>query len=449
MPIQASRAFFVAFVVAIAAIALPGAAPADSWDVNEGIVRGNELLDAWRIDEAEAVRARLDAAGAGLGAELLGARIAFLRGDYEASLAAFARAEALAAAPFPDSVRQFRDFVARVAANMRGFEERDGEHFRVRFQPGPDEVLVEPILRTLESARERIGEDLGYVPTEKVLVEILPTKATFVDASTLSAEAVETSGTIAVCKFRRLMMMSPRLALRGFPYLDKISHEYVHYVITSKTRNRTPVWLHEGIAFYEETRWRSERGGYLQPMLQALLADATARGRWISIEAMSPSIALLPSQDDAALAFAQVIMGIDWVIERSGYGALRGILDRIAAGASDRGAFEAVLGEKFGDFETEWRAHIAAQSFTADRKLRLLTFRIADHEPTDGDDAELREIRDTHARDFTRLGDLLRERGRAQAAATEYGKASEAAEALTPVIEIKLARSLLAAGEGR
>lgn len=422
-------------------------ARAESREARDLLARGVEALNEWRLADAHAALERLGALKDAMPAALLDGRIAFIEGRYGDARAAAERAIALAGGTRSRDLEEFRDYAARLEANTRRFAERESAHFRLRYEPGPDEVIVAPALEALEAAYARVGEDLGWLPEEKVLVEVLPTRSSFVDASTLSRDEVETSGTIAVCKFRRIMMMSPRLTAQGFPYLDKLTHEYVHYVITAKTRNRVPVWLHEGVAFYEETRWRAEHGGFLQPSLRALLADATERGEWIGIDAMSPSIAKLPSQREASLAFAQVIMAVDWLVRRGGYPLLREILDRIGAGETDRAAFVGALGGSFADFERHWRAHIGEQPWRLDRKLQLLTLRVREDGPDEEEgDGSLREIDSEGARRFARLGDLLREKGRAKAASMEYRKASEAADALTPVIEVKLARALMADG---
>jgi hypothetical protein len=52
-------------------------------------------------------------------------------------------------------------------------------------------------------------------------------------------------------------MISPRVLLYGYGWLDTAVHEYVHYLVTIRTRNKAPVWLQEGLAKLLETRWRS------------------------------------------------------------------------------------------------------------------------------------------------------------------------------------------------
>jgi len=77
--------------------------------------------------------------------------------------------------------------------------------------------------------------------------------------------------------------------------------------LTYASKNRAPVWFHEGLAKLYERTWRGEApSARLTPASETLLGNAAREKRLIGFERMHPSIAMLPSQEDAALAFAQV-----------------------------------------------------------------------------------------------------------------------------------------------
>ena len=63
-------------------------------------------------------------------------------------------------------------------------------------------------------------------------------------ATSLTIRQIETSGTIAVCKYHRLMIISPLAAASGYSWADTLAHEFIHLVI-QKSRNTVPIWLHE------------------------------------------------------------------------------------------------------------------------------------------------------------------------------------------------------------
>ena len=91
----------------------------------------------------------------------------------------------------------------------------ESAHFRLHYARGVDRVLVDRGLETLESCYAALAESFGVKPEEKVRVEVFPDPESFHKASTLTRNEIETSGTIALCKFNRLMMITPRAVLRG------------------------------------------------------------------------------------------------------------------------------------------------------------------------------------------------------------------------------------------
>ena len=58
---------------------------------------------------------------------------------------------------------------------------------------------------------------------------------------------------------------------QGYDWLDTVSHEFVHLVVSKKSRNTVPIWMHEGLAKYLESRWRGPAGGAMTPSTLALL----------------------------------------------------------------------------------------------------------------------------------------------------------------------------------
>ena len=74
--------------------------------------------------------------------------------------------------------------------------------------------------------------------------------------SPLTETDIETTGTIALSKYNKLMVVSPRATIFGYPWMDTLAHEYTHLVVSRISNDAVPVWLQEGIARYEQTRWR-------------------------------------------------------------------------------------------------------------------------------------------------------------------------------------------------
>ena len=309
----------------------------------------------------------------------------------------------------------------------------ESEHFIFFYPPGKDEVLVPYALETLEAIRSALAKDLGHVPPGKIRVEVVNDARELAKVSTLTYEQIRTTGTIAICKFNKLMVTSPKAVLRGYDWQDTLAHEYVHLVVSQKSRNQVPIWLHEGLAKYLESRWRGGPGLALSPSTLALLGARVKQEKLIPFEKMHPSIAMLPSAEDAATAFAEVFFAIDFVYKQHGTEGLQTIIGKLASGETDKKAVEAATGMAFPAFEKAWLAHVRKQPFPqhllpqekvvlkdqapketqekAGKKGREISF---------GDFAEMEE---TEPRKLAHLGELMRERRRIAAAAEEYGKA--------------------------
>jgi hypothetical protein len=141
------------------------------------------------------------------------------------------------------------------------------------------------------------------------------------------------------------MVVSPRATLFGYPWMDTLVHEYVHLVVARLSHDTVPVWLQEGLARFEQTRWRRPPEVKLTATEQALLTTALKKGRLISLDEMHPSMAKLPSQDAAALAYAEVFTLVGWMHEKLGYPGLRAVLAAQRDGRSARRAVTDALGK--------------------------------------------------------------------------------------------------------
>ena len=371
--------------------------------------------------------------------------VRFHEGDYAEATRLMERAIALApTAPELSARREMQGLMQATVEATRGFAESrsaDGR-FVVSYAPGRDEVLVPYALETMQAADDALFEVLGTRVPGPVRLEIYPTAASLSAVSSLTVEEIERTGTIALCKWDRLMLTSPRALERGYPWTDTIGHEYVHLVLTRASRDKAPVWLQEGVAKFLERAWR---GGAphaeLDPAVEALLAHAVAENELIPFDRLHPSIARLPSQEDAALAFAQVATFVEAFYARHGAEGLRDVVTRIADGADARDALAAVAGVPFSRLENRWLAELRRRPAPEDPpRMVAMRFRHGS-----GDVDESREIQIEDARRFFRLGNLLYDRGRAGAAASEYEKARERAPD-DPIVASRLGRAALSAG---
>ena len=66
-------------------------------------------------------------------------------------------------------------------------------------------------------------------------------------------------GTVAVAKWGRVTLLSPRATPYGYVWRDTVAHELTHLAVTRASGDRAPLWLQEGVAKYEESRWRPSK----------------------------------------------------------------------------------------------------------------------------------------------------------------------------------------------
>jgi len=358
--------------------------------------------------------------------DFFGGRIALGEGRYPEAV------ELLEAAGGDDRPGSYLRLARDTLSVMKDHLRAESEHFVFLYPPGKDAVLAPWALETLEAQRSALLADLGYAPPGKVRVELVSDAAELARASTLSKKEIDATGTIAICKFNKLIVTSPKAVLKGYDWLDTLAHEYTHLVVTQKGHNSVPIWLQEALAKYLESRWRGAAGKALPASSRALLAERVKHNTLIPFSKMHPSMAKLPSWQDAATAFAEVFFAAEYLDKEHGRKALRGIVDAMGTGDSDQQAVEAVTGHSFSAFERGWMAYLRAQPVpkapaAGAGKLVLRDPKAQPSEPeAKGREIGFQDFQDVQepaARRYAHLGELFRERGRYLAAAEEFGHA--------------------------
>ncbi|HEX2569189.1 MAG TPA: tetratricopeptide repeat protein [Polyangia bacterium] len=435
------------------ALAAPPAAPAQADHVHD-------LLEEWRVTEAAAEADKLAASDPEDPATLLAVGdVRFQQGDYKGALERFDRALVGLPRGAGEEWRALRELIASTAAATRDFKEAtspDG-HFIIRYG-GRDEILLPYAFAALAAARREIAErDFGGMAAfdAPVRVEIYSEIADLARVSTLTLKEIETSGTIALCKWNRLMIVSPRALVRGYPWLDTLAHEFTHFVVSRASHNTVPIWLHEGLAKFEERRWREAPGGTLSPTMEHLLATALGRsGRLITFEEMHPSMAKLPSQADTALAFAEVASVIEYLQGRHGWEGIRQVILYLKSGSSDARAIAAVTNRSFSEFQSDWKSWLRGRKLRTHPGLVPASLKFARRgkgqaaeRDREKDEDDTQEITEERARRFARLGGMLETHGRLAPAAFEYEKAQGLTGPGNLPVANRLARTYLALGD--
>ena len=376
-------------------------------------------------------------------------RLAFEQGRYPDAISHLKRAG------IDDSPGSYLRLAKDTQAAVKDHQTVESAHFIFSFPKGKDAILGPWGLETLEAQRKALEQVFGYAPPGKVRVEVVEDAPELARLSTLTLEQIETTGTIAICKFNKLIITSPKAVASGYDWQDTLAHEFTHLVVTQQGRNQVPIWLQEGFAKYFESSWRGTPGLDLLPATRALLGVRIRANKLVTFAQMHPSMAMLPSAEDAETAFAEVYFAIDFIYREHGAPALRQIVEGMAKGQSDQAAVGAAMGGiSFSQFEQRWLAYLKKQPFPkeliprTDTRPVLKSGKEKDASAKDkGREisfTDFAHVTEPKAREFAHLGELFRERDRNGAAAEEYGKAHHLVGDKYESISNKYALSLLA-----
>lgn len=375
-------------------------------------------------------------------------RLAFEEGRYKEAISHLERAGV------DDSPGSYLRLAKDTQAAVAQHKTVESEHFIFSFPPGKDAILGPWGLETLEAQRRALEQVFGYAPPGKVRVEVVEDAPELARLSTLTLEQIQTTGTIAICKFNKLIITSPKAVASGYDWQDTLAHEFTHLVVTQLGRNTVPIWLQEGFAKYFESSWRGTPGLDLLPATRALLGVRIRADKLVTFAQMHPSMAMLPSAEDAETAFAEVYFAVDFIYREKGAPALRQIVTAMAKGQSDQAAVGAAMGGiSFSQFEQRWLAYLKKQPFPkvliprTDTRPVLKKKGEKDERPQKGNEisfTDFAHVTEPKAREHAHLGELFRERDRNGAAAEEYGKAHSLVGDKYESISNKYALSLLA-----
>ena len=272
----------------------------------------------------------------------------------------------------------------------------------VRMQDDRDQVLVPLIAEVIHASRLSLRKGLGVELPKPMRVELVRDHFSLSAMTGLPEEAARTTGTVAIANWGRVAMVSPRSMDSGYPWMDTLAHELTHVALGMGTQDRAPLWLQEGVAKYFEKRWRRPDAFDDHPHPDDLAAWGFDEGLALEFDKLGPSVAMLPSPEQAMVVYAEVESFIRYLVADQGAQVLVELVPRIRQASDGDGvseALEAMTGKDLGAWYGSWRATLAPGSEQPE------TMAGQDEAP------DLVTIRNV------RLGRLLMERGHDEAAA--------------------------------
>ncbi|MEM1226159.1 MAG: tetratricopeptide repeat protein [Planctomycetota bacterium] len=209
---------------------------------------------------------------------------------------------------------------------MRQYTRRTRDNITVVMAGDEANVFGESVLDLLCEAKRALATKYQVDLEDPIFVEIFARQDDF---------AIRTfglpggAGYLGVCFGNVITANSPSSqGERPSNWQSVLWHEFCHAVTLTKTNNRMPRWLSEGISVYEERQRDRSWGEVMTPRYRQMLMgdDLTA------ISDLSGSFLRPKSSTHLMLAYYQSSLAVEFLIERHGFDALLNVLDDLGAG---------------------------------------------------------------------------------------------------------------------
>jgi hypothetical protein len=286
----------------------------------------------------------------------------------------------------------------------------ESEHFVMHYYDPRDKVLAEPGFAALEKAYPVLSKTFGITPGGgKILVDVYPRSADLAAGVGLEEKMIKDSGTVAICKFRRLMITSPRALVYGYDFQNTLSHELVHFFVYKRNGDSVPIWFHEGLARYYDTLYRGE-AGQSNPIQKSLLVTAIKNNELITFAQMHPTFAQFKGPKQGQLAFEEVSTIVAYMKDRCGTDSPTKLLDLLKKNSDDKRSLEQVCGRPFNAIWDGWKNWVTAKGWPVIPGAVVVQMEFKEKESKDAGDETPAEPDIDQAGKYVRLGDLLRDR---------------------------------------
>jgi len=345
---------FTLAVLGVAITALPVSARADEGDrareargatMELDLKKAHELLDDHASNDPEISLER--------------GRLALYEGNYDRAAVILSKPE-LARSDAGAELLAVAEGCARATAGAI-LEVDTARGVEIRFQDESDAPLAPFLADVATASREALMRDLKVDLPRPLRIELVRDLFTLAAMTGLPESAAQKTGTVAVAKWGRVTMISPRAIPRGYPWADTLAHEMAHLAQTRASRERAPLWLQEGVAKRQETRWRPGRPFDDFPAADSVAAIGLDKGLGRPIDKLGGSIALLPSAEEAMVAFAEVSSFVRFWIQSTNNDALPELLVRLRTAEGDDyvdAAMKAVTGNSLSEWNGRWLVYL-------------------------------------------------------------------------------------------
>ena len=234
--------------------------------------------------------------------------------------------------------------------SLQKFATVENEHFVIRMDAREARIYGQQALALLEEARQTLCAKYDVQLGPPTIVEIFPQQKDF---------AIRTfglpggAGFLGVCFGRVITANSP--ASQGESpsnWQSVLWHEFCHVVTLSKTNNKMPRWLSEGISVYEERQHNPSWGEQLTAPYRELLL----RSDLTPVSQLSSAFLRPPSPLHLQFAYYESSLVVEFLMERHGLPVMQRLLTDLGVGMPINEALErytgslAALDDEFAKF---------------------------------------------------------------------------------------------------
>ena len=211
---------------------------------------------------------------------------------------------------------------------LAGFRTLKADGFLVRMDPREADLYGGRVLALLARARKTLGDRYEVAVPGPVTVEIFPQKKEFA-VRTFGLPGAE--GFLGVCFGSVITANSP--ASQGETpsnWEAVLWHEYCHVVTLAKTRNKMPRWLSEGISVFEEEKENPAWRAPITPRYRSMILGEDFK----PLSQLSSAFLAPKSGMHLQFAYFESALAVEFLVEKAGLPALRGLLDDLGTGVT-------------------------------------------------------------------------------------------------------------------
>ncbi len=293
--------------------------------------------------------------------------------------------------------------------SLRKFRTLEEDGFLLRMDAREAEIYGPRVLALLKRAKATLVPKYNVTLPEPVVIEMFPKQSDF---------AIRTfglpggAGFLGVCFGTVITANSP--ASQGENpacWEATLWHEFCHVVTLTKTRNRMPRWLSEGISVYEEGLENRTWGQALTPQYRTMLLGDD----FTPLSELSGAFLHAKSPLHLQFAYYESSLAVEFLVGAFGQEALERVLDDLATGLAINDALErhcaslAKLDRDFMEFARNRALSLAPLADWSEPEL-----------PRRADEATIADWLKLHPNNYAGLGRLAQ----AQSAARNWDAAT-------------------------